>query len=36
MLDINLFRKHPEIIRVSQRCCFVEGHLVDQVIELDK
>ncbi|KAH0672195.1 hypothetical protein KY284_023282 [Solanum tuberosum] len=36
MLDINLFRKNPEIIRESQRRRFGDVTLVDQVIQLDK
>ncbi|WMV28801.1 hypothetical protein MTR67_022186 [Solanum verrucosum] len=36
MLDINLFRKDPEIIRESQRRRFGDVTLVDQVIQLDK
>ncbi len=35
MLDINLFRNNPEIIRESQRKRFKDVGLVDKVIDLD-
>ncbi|XP_015073090.1 serine--tRNA ligase-like isoform X1 [Solanum pennellii] len=36
MLDINLFRNHPEIVRESQRRRFANVDVVDEVIQLDK
>lgn len=36
MLDINLFRNHPDLVRESQRRRFCPVEQVDEVIELDK
>ncbi|GKF41491.1 serine--tRNA ligase, partial [Tanacetum coccineum] len=36
MLDINLFRNDPEIIRESQRRRFKPVEIVDEIIRLDK
>ncbi|VVA95784.1 unnamed protein product [Arabis nemorensis] len=36
MVDIDLFRENPEIIRASQRRRFASVDLVDEIIKLDK
>ena len=36
MLDIEIFRKHPDIVKKSQKKRFLSEEVVDEVVRLDE